>query len=224
MPVTTNVTGIFFALFRLCSCEWPRGFGCGRSCFIFKEIIMNVRKASVVLFLSSAFLGTVTLPGCSTTPTSEEARDNLRDDANASLSDMKRTDPGVNDVLRGSVGYVIFPNVGEGAAGVGAGYGRGMVYENGKFIGYADISKGTVGAQLGAQTFSELIVFQTQQALDNLKNNKFELSATASAVAIRAGAAANAKFENGVGVFTRPVGGLMFEASVGGQQFTFTAN
>jgi lipid-binding SYLF domain-containing protein len=194
-----------------------------KSARLFLEIIMKANKAYVGVILASALFGTVALPGCSTTPTSEEARDTLKDDSNASLADMKRTDPALDDFVKNSVGYVIFPSVGKGGVGLAAGYGRGMVYEHGKFLGYADLSMGSVGVQLGGQTFSELIVFQTQQALDDLKNNKLQLAASASAVALRSGAAANAKYENGIAIFTRPVGGLMFEAAVGGQQFTFTA-
>jgi lipid-binding SYLF domain-containing protein len=185
---------------------------------------MKAKQTAAAMILASSLFGAVVvLPGCSTTPPTEEARDSLMDDSNASLADMKRVDVGMDDMLKNSIGYVIFPAVGKGAVGVGGAYGRGLVYDHGKFVGYADLSQGTVGVQLGGQSYSELIVFQTQSALDGFKNNKLQLEASASAVAMRAGASADAKYVNGVAIFTRPVGGLMFEAAVGGQQFTFTA-
>ena len=184
---------------------------------------MKASKTALALILTSSLCGAIVLPGCSTTPTSEDARANLKDDSNSALSDMKRTDSGLDNFLNNSVGYVIFPSVGKGAAGVGGAYGRGMVYEHGRFIGYADLSQGSIGVQLGGQTYSELIVFQNQDALDSFKNNKLQLEAAASAVAMRAGAASEAKFTNGIAIFTRPLGGLMFEAAIGGQQFTYTA-
>jgi lipid-binding SYLF domain-containing protein len=184
---------------------------------------MKASKTSAALFLASSFFGMVMLPACSTTPPTEEARDTLSDDSNAAVADMKRVDPGLDGLVRNNVGYVIFPSVGKGAVGVGGAFGRGMVYEHGKFIGYGELSQGTIGVQLGGQTYSELIVFQTQDALDSFKNNKLQLEASASAIAVREGASADAKYANGIAIFTRPVGGLMFEAAVGGQQFTFAA-
>ena len=95
------------------------------------------------------------------------------------------------------------------------------VYENGKMIGFADLTQASIGLQAGGQTFSEIIVFENENALNKFKNNKLEFSAQASAVALKAGASAQARFENGVAVFTKPKGGLMFEASIGGQKFNF---
>jgi len=57
--------------------------------------------------------------------------------------------------------------------------------------------------------------------LDRFKENKIEFSAQASAVAATAGASANVKYQNGIMIFTQIKGGLMYEASVGGQKFKF---
>ncbi len=107
---------------------------------------------------------------------------------------------------------------------VGGGYGRGIVYEQGAMIGYADITQATVGAQIGGQTFSELLVFQSKEALDRFRQNKLEFSANASAVIMKKGAAKAARFENGVAIFVEPRAGAMAEASVGGQKFTFVSD
>jgi lipid-binding SYLF domain-containing protein len=118
---------------------------------------------------------------------------------------------------------VIFPSVGKGGVIVGGAYGRGEVYEQGQLVGYADVTQATVGAQLGGQTFSELIVFENREAMDRFKRGNFEFAANVSAVALKAGAAAAARYTNGVAVFVKPEGGAMFEASIGGQKFTFQA-
>ena len=91
-------------------------------------------------------------------------------------------------------------------------------------IGYADLTQASVGAQLGGQTYSELVVFETKEALDRFRQNKLEFAANASAVILESGAAKAARFENGVAIFVQPRAGAMAEASVGGQKFTFVTD
>jgi lipid-binding SYLF domain-containing protein len=74
---------------------------------------------------------------------------------------------------------------------------------------------------VGGQSFAEIICFETQQAVDDFKTGKFEMSAEVSAVAASEGASKAAKYKNGVAVFTLPKKGLMFSASVGGQKFKY---
>jgi hypothetical protein len=57
--------------------------------------------------------------------------------------------------------------------------------------------------------------------MERFKNSQIEFAAQVSAVAATAGAS-NVKYAEGVMVFTMQKGGLMYEASVGGQQFKFT--
>jgi lipid-binding SYLF domain-containing protein len=161
------------------------------------------------------------LLGCSTEPKTEEAKATLHDDEQATLKEYTRMDPGFQNFLDRGVGYVVFPSVGKGGLIVGGANGRGELYEGGKMMGYADLTQASIGLQAGGQTFSEIIVFENQDALNRFKNNKLEFAANASAVALKAGASAQARFENGVAVFTHPKGGLMFEASIGGQKFNF---
>jgi lipid-binding SYLF domain-containing protein len=163
----------------------------------------------------------VALSGCATAPKSEPERDALRTEADATLKRMTAEDPGLRDFLERAYGYVVFPEVGKGGLIVGGSYGRGVVYEQGQFAGYADITQATVGLQAGGQSFSELIVFENKESMDRFKYGKMKLAANASAVALKAGAAGSAKYDDGVAVFTRPRGGLMFEAAIGGQEFGF---
>jgi Uncharacterized conserved protein len=127
----------------------------------------------------------------------------------------------MKNLFDNSYGYVIFPNVGKGAVGVGGAAGNGIVYEQGKAIGRAGMKQVTVGFQFGGQAYREVIFFENKEALDRFKQDNFEFAAQASAVAADKGASANVKYENGVMVFTQEKGGLMYEASVGGQKFDF---
>lgn len=118
--------------------------------------------------------------------------------------------------------YAILPNVGKGAVGVGGASGNGILFEKGKTVGRAKMSQVTVGFQFGGQAYRELLFFENQEAVDRFKKNNVEFAAQASAVAAKSGASANAKYTNGVMVYTQQKGGLMYEASIGGQKFKFT--
>ncbi|NNE17011.1 MAG: hypothetical protein HKN10_00915 [Myxococcales bacterium] len=119
------------------------------------------------------------------------------------------------------VGYAIFPEVAKGGFVVGGAGGRGEVYERNKLIGHAQLSQGTIGAQIGGQKFAEIIMFKTKAALKRFKKNRLELSAQATANVADQGAAAKAKYADGIAVFILPTAGLMAEASIGGQKLKF---
>jgi lipid-binding SYLF domain-containing protein len=158
---------------------------------------------------------------CSTAPKSESDRANLTTNAEQTVNQFKTSDKLIADTIDKAYGYAVFPTVAKGGAGVGGAYGRGAVYEQGKQIGYCDLSQGSIGFQLGGQKYSELILFEDKAALDRFKTGEFALAAQASAVAVKSGAGANAKYKDGVMVLTMGEAGLMYEASVGGQKFDF---
>lgn len=130
-------------------------------------------------------------------------------------------DAGLTKFFTESYGYAIFPTVGKGAAVVGGAHGGGTVFQGGKAVGKTTLSQLTVGLQLGGQSYMEVIFFEDDRAYNNFIEGKLKLSAQISAVAVTAGASADASYNDGVAVFTAAKGGLMYEASVGGQKFTF---
>lgn len=135
------------------------------------------------------------------------------------IDQFKKTDPGMKKFFNTAQGYVVFPTVGKGGVGLGGTRGKGLVYERGKVVGKAKLTQVTLGFQLGGQTYSEVIFLENKETMDAFKQGNFALSAQASAVAAAAGASADAKYRLGVAVFTVAKGGLMYEASVGGQTF-----
>jgi lipid-binding SYLF domain-containing protein len=148
---------------------------------------------------------------------------------------------GSGELMKTAHGYAVFPTIGKGGAGVGGAYGKGRVYELGKYIGDASMTQLTVGLQLGGQAYSEIILFENEAALKDFTSGNFEFGADASAVAITAGAGAKATttgtsagasagkndattmggYRKGIATFTVAKGGLMYEASVGGQKFNY---
>ena len=145
----------------------------------------------------------------------------IEEDAIDAKAAFLKDDPDMESFFSSSYGYIILPNVGKGGLGIGGAAGNGVAYQGGNKVGYAKMTQVTIGFQAGGQAYSEVVFFEDQDAFDRFKNGKVEMSAQVSAVAAASGASLNAKYVDGVAVFTRTKGGLMYEASVGGQQFKF---
>jgi lipid-binding SYLF domain-containing protein len=159
--------------------------------------------------------------GCNTSPKSSEERAVIRDEAQATVKKMEAKDPSLADLMRRGYGYVVFPSVGKGGLIVGGAFGRGAAYERGNYIGDAELSQGSIGAQLGGVTFAEVVVFETAEALNKFKEGKFEFGADAQAVILKAGAAGATSFRNGVAVIQMPSGGAFAGVALTGQKLKY---
>lgn len=183
---------------------------------------MNRMLTGMKFVLAGTFVA-LALGACATAPVSVEGKADIEKDAATALTTAKAADPTLGPVFNASAGYAVFPTVGKAAAGFGGAYGRGVLYERGRAVGYCDLTQATVGLQLGGQTYSEIIAFETKEAVETFKQGNFQFAAQATAVALKSGAGANAKFKDGVAVFTMDETGLMYEAAVGGQKFSYQA-
>jgi lipid-binding SYLF domain-containing protein len=166
-------------------------------------------------------VGGLWLSGCSTAPKSEASRASIETEAQSAIQVAKNTDPGMAKFFDTAAGYAVFPSIGKAAWIVGGAYGKGVLYEHGQPTGYCDMTQASVGLAWGGQAYTEIIFFETPEALNKFKAGQFTLAAQASAVAVTAGASANAKYASGVLVFTRGLKGVMVEASIGGQKFNY---
>lgn len=166
---------------------------------------------------------TLTLGACATAPASDAGKAEIEKDAGAVLAAAKAADPTLGPVFSSAAGYAVFPTVGKAAAGFGGAYGKGVLYEDGRVVGYCDLTQATIGMQLGGQSYSEIIAFETNEAVEIFKQGNLGFTAQATAVALKSGAGANAKYTDGVAVFTMDEAGLMYEAAVGGQNFSYQA-
>jgi lipid-binding SYLF domain-containing protein len=139
-------------------------------------------------------------------------------------------------------GYAVFPTIGKGGVVVGGAHGTGRVYVKGAYVGDAAVTQVTVGAQLGGEAFSQIIFFEDERAFKEFTGGHFEFGAQAQAVAVTAAVGAQATtggtggganvgkdtaelkgvYQKGMAVFTLAKGGLMYEASIGGQKFSYT--
>lgn len=137
------------------------------------------------------------------------------------IAKLKETDPTVQTFFDKAYGYAVFPKITKGGLVVGGSHGKGQVYKGGKIVGNAKLSSASFGLQAGGQQFAEIIFFQDEETMTRLKENKFQFSAKASAVAATSGAAASTTWSNGVATFIMAEGGLMAEAALGSQKFTY---
>lgn len=140
-------------------------------------------------------------------------------DARQAKADFLDTDPGISEFFNSAYGYAIFPGIGKGGLGVGGAGGKGIVYRGGGATGDCKMSQVTIGVQAGGQKYAEVIFFQNAEAYERFTGNKFEFAAQVSAIAMKSGVSADAEYRDGMLVFTQGIGGLMYEASVGGQKF-----
>jgi len=174
---------------------------------------MRLPRVSALLLLSAA----LTSPAlCS----ADDAPDEVRK-ADDTVALFKKADPSLARFFQSSVGFAVFPSVVKGAIGIGGAGGHGVLYERGRAVGTASLAQVTVGLALGGQAYSEIIFFENATTLTDFKSGTFAFAAQVSAIAASAGVAAHAKYEQGVAVFTEAKGGLMYEASVGGQKFDY---
>ena len=176
----------------------------------------SISRAAMIIAVAAGLL-----VGCTAAPPTPESRTALVENATLAMQDMNRMDPGVEALVRKGYGYALFPEVVKAGLGFGGGYGQGVVYEQGQHVGYADLTLGSVGAQIGGQTFSELIVFENKAAMDRFKLSPVDFTAGAAAMILQNAAAANATFVEGIAVVVRPITGAMAEATIGGQQFKY---
>jgi lipid-binding SYLF domain-containing protein len=179
-----------------------------------KNMIQLVLKSVLVFVFASVWTAS--------SGQTEKKDKQLVTDSKSGIKDFIHTDSLMKQLFKSAYGYVVFPNVGKGAVGVGGASGGGILYEKGAVVGKAQMTQVTIGFQFGGQAYREVIFFQSKETLDRFKDNKFEFSAQASAVAAKSGASGNAKYADGILIFTQQKGGLMYEASVGGQKFKYT--
>jgi len=154
---------------------------------------------------------------------SPDNTDKLELSAAKAIINAKGKDPSLAKWFDEAYAYAVFPTVGKGGIGIGGAHGNGIVIKGDATVAETSLSQLTIGFQLGGQVYSEFIMFKDKTAFDNFARGNFEMGAQVSAVAVTLGASADANYNGGVAVFTIAEGGLMYEATVGGQKFKYKA-
>lgn len=145
----------------------------------------------------------------------------LQKDSEQALQKMLEKTPRLKTFKEEAFGYAIFPKVTKAGVGLGGALGKGLVYKQDTLIGKCKLKQASFGWQFGGEQYSEVLFFKDENAFNRFINGKVKFDAQASAVAIENGASVDAAYHDGVGVFTQTKGGLMFDASIGGQHFKY---
>jgi len=165
----------------------------------------------------------------------------IADDNKVAIENFKSS-PVAKPFFENSYGYAVFPTIGKGGFGVGAAHGKGTVYKAGTKVGKSKMTQLSIGFQVGGQAYSQIIFFQDKRAFEEFTSGNFEFSADASAVALTASVQAQAgstgtssslgtdadstkqnkaKYRKGMAVMTLAKGGLMYEAAIAGQKYSY---
>lgn len=214
-------------------------------------MITNLFKKTAIITLAVSSFTVFSSAYSSTVYADDEFSDSqpeMTQDVNDAEYDLAiaafHQDPRSAAFFKNSYGYAVFPTIGKVGFVIGGAYGKGRVYEHGSLSGHAEMTQATIGFQLGGQAFSQIIFFQDQRAYDEFTSGNFEFGAQASAIVITAGAnaevstkgtSASANFNDdyvkadgqyykGMAVFSLAKGGLMYEATLGGQKYNFYPN
>lgn len=147
----------------------------------------------------------------------------ITQDCEQAIATFKATDDTLAVYFDEAYGYAVIPSITKGGFIVGGARGKGKLYQNGEIVGDVNLTSGSFGLQAGVEKYSEIVFFKDEAAINRLKSGGLEFDAKATAVAATQGAAANADYASGVAVFTTTKGGLMAEASIGGQKFSYEA-
>ena len=153
---------------------------------------------------------------CSMTGLSQE---NNIEEAKEAITEFKETNSDINEFFNSAYGYAVFPGIGKGGFVVGGAGGKGTVFKGGTPVADCKMSQVTVGLQAGGQKYAEVIFFENAEAYERFTSNNFEFAAQVSAIALKSGVSLDAEYADGMLVFTMAIGGLMYEASIGGQKF-----
>ena len=184
-----------------------------------------MKKLSGVHFVFGAILLCTAVPACGgsqkdgKTASAPERVEGVQD----TVALFKKKDSSIEQLFSTSAGYVVLPTVGKGGLIVGGAHGAGEAYEGGSYVGRVTVSEVSIGAQVGGQSYSQVVFFETPAAFKKLKENSFAFAAEVSAIGVDQGVAKNAKFKDGVATFVIPKEGLMAAAAVGGQKLSFEA-
>lgn len=184
--------------------------------------ITRVAKAGTVVISTLGLGGSLGVnASCGGPPRTQVAQDAFVMQADATLEAMKADSESLANLVDSAYGYVVFPRISKGGLIIGGAHGNGVVYRRGQPIGLVELNQASIGAQLGGQSFSEVIVFQTAGDLEELLDGRFSLGANAAAVLLSQGGTAAVEFKDGVAVAVKTRGGLMLDLSVSGQVMNY---
>jgi lipid-binding SYLF domain-containing protein len=177
----------------------------------------TMKQTFIITFILLPFIAA----GCNTTPKSPDSKAVLSAQVKEAVDLFKQKDPSIDRFFTQSYGYAVFPKIFKAGFWVGGAGGRGEVFEQSMLVGYSSVGQATLGLSFGGEFYREIVFFRDKVDLDKFKVEEYTFNAQATGIAITAGVAAKADYKAGLAVFIMADKGLMVDASVGGQKFSY---
>lgn len=215
-PNLKMLAGNSFTLWVLASNSAPVRYHC-------LKLIPKLSRAMIQRLLTLLLFSACSITSSAAWDPMKESRDPDTGASKKTMIALKafRAVPELEAFFEQANGFALFHNVAKGGIGIGGASGKGEVFQSGQVLGSASLKQISLGFQFGGQAFREIIFFKEKQDTDRFTEGHFEFGAQASAVLIKQGVSVETAYSNGVAVFTMAKGGLMYEASIGGQKFSF---
>ncbi len=186
----------------------------------FPQYIGSVKSSNLNEYKANKFPEALLITGWKPSSDKTSNGNKVSENTIKALNKFKKI-PSLKLYFKKARGYAVFPNIAKGGFGLGGARGKGEVFEKGNVIGSTKVTQVSIGFQLGGQAFSQIIFFKDKKSLERFTEGNFEFGASASAALISEGANASSDYNDGVAVLTYSKGGLMYEASIGGQKFSY---
>ncbi len=178
-----------------------------------KTVIQSMRNIILLMFtFGLSFMASAQVGGWNP---------ELENEAKEAMRNMIKDAPKLQSFYDKAYGAAVFPKITKAGLLIGGAAGNGVVYKNKGMVGSSKLKQASFGLQAGGQQYSEVIFFENKESFERFTNGNLKFGAQASAVAITEGASVDVAYQNGVAVFTLVKGGLMLEASIGGQHFKY---
>ena len=196
------------------------------TCITKNEVQQTLKKTNImkIVQLKTSKIATVVLALVLSISLNAQAGNwnpELENESKKALSTILERTPKLESFKNEAYGYAVFPRITKAAIGIGGAAGNGIVFKDDQIVGSSKLKQATVGIQFGGQQYIEVIFFENENSFEKFINGKLKFDAQASAVALKEGASIDAAYQDGVAVFTMTKGGLMYEASIGGQHFKY---
>lgn len=141
--------------------------------------------------------------------------------AAAAIENIRERLPGTEPYFEHAFGYAIIPSITRVAVGFGAAYGRGIVIRGEQYVADTSYFQFSSGLQAGAKYFSMIIFFKDAQAMEDFREQRWQLTGQAGIDLVTVGASGTPAFNSGVAIFALTKVGLMGEFSYSGARFGY---
>ena len=196
------------------------------------KIVMKPHTLAACALLATASLLTACAPAgterpgtpaAEATPKPSQAA-TINSAVDASLLELYRAAPGSQALVERAKGILVFPSITKAGFVVGGEYGVGALRVGKSTEGYYKLAAGSVGFTAGVQDSSQVILFNTDEALEAFrKSNGWTAGVDASVALLKLGAGGTITSQTAnspVQAIIYNTSGLMADASVGGQKIT----